>query len=44
MPGTPAGDQFVELVIDTPPADDSTAREFYEQMSKRFRGFKPRDA
>ena len=41
MPGTPAGDQFVEILIQTPPADDSDAEKFYREMKKKF-DFNPR--
>ena len=41
MPGTPAGDQFVEIMIHTAPAEDDSEREFYEQMRDRF-DFNPR--
>jgi len=41
MPGTPPGDQFVEIMIQTPPANDSAARKFYQDMKKRF-DFNPR--
>jgi len=42
LPGTPPGDQMVELVIATPPAPDAEAREFYEQMAQTFKDFDPR--
>jgi curved DNA-binding protein len=42
MPGTPPGDQLVELVIATPPAGDAEGRSFYEEMAKRFKEFDPR--
>jgi curved DNA-binding protein len=42
LPGTPTGDQFVELSIATPPADDVSARSFYEDMAKQFKSFDPR--
>ncbi|MDH3386822.1 MAG: DnaJ domain-containing protein [Gammaproteobacteria bacterium] len=41
MPGTPPGDQFVEIMIQTPPADDAAARKFYQDMKKQF-DFNPR--
>ncbi|MCH8177535.1 MAG: DnaJ domain-containing protein [Proteobacteria bacterium] len=41
MPGREVGDQFVEIMIQTPPADNKTAREFYRDMEKRF-DFNPR--
>jgi len=36
MPGHPAGDQFVELRIVTPPARDERSRKFYRQMAEQF--------
>ncbi len=42
LPGTPPGDQLVELAIATPPAGDPEARSFYEEMAKRFKDFDPR--
>ena len=42
MPGTPAGDQIVEIRIHTPPAESDEAREFYRDMESRFR-FNPRN-
>lgn len=41
MPGTPAGDQYVVLEIQTPPASDEAQRRFYEQMRETF-AFDPR--
>jgi curved DNA-binding protein len=41
MPGREVGDQFVEIMIQTPPADNKTAKEFYRDMEKRF-DFNPR--
>ncbi len=41
MPGTNTGDQFVEIMIQTPPADNSAARQFYQDMKARF-DFNPR--
>jgi len=41
MPGARPGDQFVEIMIHTPPADDAESRRFYEQMQSRF-DFNPR--
>ena len=38
---TGPGDQFVEILIQTPPADDPDAREFYREMKARF-DFNPR--
>lgn len=42
LPGTPPGDQIVTLQIVTPPAKDIGDRSFYEEMGRRFSGFKPR--
>ena len=39
--GARPGDQFVEIMIQTPPADDAASREFYRQMKSRF-NFNPR--
>ena len=41
MPGTPPGDQFVEIMIQTPAADSDSERQFYEDMRARF-NFNPR--
>ncbi|MFT5503257.1 MAG: curved DNA-binding protein [Gammaproteobacteria bacterium] len=41
MPGNPTGDQFVEILIQTPPADNVEAEEFYRDMEKKF-DFNPR--
>ena len=41
MPGPPAGDQFVEIMIQTPPADDKAAKQFYQDMKAQF-DFNPR--
>ena len=41
MPGPDAGDQFVEIMIQTPPANDDKARQFYREMKARF-DFNPR--
>ncbi len=41
LPGTPPGDQYVLLRIETPPADDETAREFYRRMAEAM-PFDPR--
>jgi curved DNA-binding protein len=35
------GDQFVEIMIQTPPADNKQAEQFYEEMEKQF-DFNPR--
>ena len=39
--GAEPGDQYVEVLIQTPPADDADAREFYREMKARF-DFNPR--
>jgi len=41
LPGSPAGDQFVQLKVVLPPADMPKARELYEQMQKEL-DFNPR--
>jgi len=41
MPGPTAGDQFVEIMIQTPPADNKAAKEFYQDMKAQF-DFNPR--
>ncbi len=41
MPGRIAGDQFVNIQVVTPPADNPRAREFYQRMSREFE-FDPR--
>ncbi len=41
MPGRQAGDQFVEIMIQTPPADNKKAEAFYHDMEKQF-DFNPR--
>ncbi len=41
MPGANTGDQFVEIMIQTPPADSSEDKEFYQDMKARF-DFNPR--
>ena len=41
MPGKPPGDQFVEIMIQTPPADNDDARRFYRDMKAQF-DFNPR--
>lgn len=42
LPGEPAGDQIVTLEIMTPPATTPDERAAYEELAKRFPGFKPR--
>ena len=39
--GSGAGDQFVEIMIQTPPADSSAAKQFYQDMKDKF-DFNPR--
>lgn len=41
MPGPKPGDQLVEIMIQTPPADSDEARAFYRDMQDRF-DFDPR--
>jgi curved DNA-binding protein len=41
MSGPPAGDQLVEIMIQTPPADNEQAEQFYAEMEKQF-DFNPR--
>ena len=41
MPGNPAGDQYVELRIVAPPANDEQSRRLYQQMAEHF-AFDPR--
>ena len=41
LPGTPPGDQYVELSIVVPPADTEQAKALYEQM-RREMAFDPR--
>jgi curved DNA-binding protein len=41
MPGPTAGDQFVEIMIQTPPADNKAAKQFYQDMKAQF-DFNPR--
>ncbi len=42
MPGHTPGDQIVELLIRTPPADHAEARKAYEAFQKAFGAFDPR--
>jgi curved DNA-binding protein len=42
LPGTPPGDQYVVLEIQTPPADDDESRRFYQRMAEQFARFAPR--
>jgi len=41
LAGPPAGDQFVEVMIQTPPADSEAAKQFYQDMQAQF-DFNPR--
>ena len=41
LAGPPAGDQFVEIMIQTPPADSDAAKQFYQDMQAQF-DFNPR--
>ena len=41
MPGASSGDQFVEIMIQTPPADNNAAKQFYQDMKAQF-DFNPR--
>ncbi|OBS08362.1 DnaJ C-terminal domain-containing protein [Acidihalobacter prosperus] len=41
LPGRPAGDQYVELRIETPPAETEAQRDFYERMRREL-PFDPR--
>ncbi len=41
LAGPPAGDQFVEIMIQTPPADSEAAKQFYRDMQAQF-DFNPR--
>jgi curved DNA-binding protein len=41
MPGPTVGDQFVEIMIQTPPADGKAAKKFYQDMKAQF-DFNPR--
>jgi curved DNA-binding protein len=41
MPGSTVGDQYVEIMIQTPPADDNAAKKFYQDMKAQF-DFNPR--
>jgi curved DNA-binding protein len=42
LPGTPAGDQYLVLQLQTPPAESEDDRRFYEEMAQRFH-FNPRN-
>lgn len=42
LPAKPIGNQYVTLQIYTPPADNSSAEEFYQRMAETFK-FNPRE-
>lgn len=42
LPGTPEGDLYVELQLQTPAASGEDDRQWYEQMRERFAGYDPR--
>ena len=42
MPGPETGDQLVEVMIQTPPAESAEDKRFYAEMKKRF-DFNPRN-
>lgn len=42
LPAKPTGNQYVTLQIYTPPADDTSAKEFYQRMAETFK-FNPRE-
>ncbi len=42
LPGTPPGDQYVVLRIETPPADTEDDRALYRRMAEHFKTFDPR--
>jgi curved DNA-binding protein len=42
LPGTPPGDQFVTVQIETPPAANDADRAFYAEMGKHFASYDPR--
>jgi curved DNA-binding protein len=41
LPGSPAGDQIVEIRVVTPPVATEEDADFYRAMAERFAGFKP---
>ncbi|WP_293367850.1 DnaJ C-terminal domain-containing protein [Nevskia sp.] len=43
LPGSPAGDQFVTVQIQTPVAETEAQRQLYEQMRALFPDFEPRN-
>jgi curved DNA-binding protein len=42
LPGTPPGDQYVQLKVVLPPATTPEARALYEEMRSKLGGFNPR--
>ena len=42
LPGSPAGDAYVQLKIALPPADSAAARSLYEEMRAKLGSFDPR--
>jgi curved DNA-binding protein len=42
LPGTPPGDQVVELSIRVPRVESEDQREAYEALRKQFEGYDPR--
>ena len=42
LPGSPAGDQLVELSIRAPAAESDAQREAYEALQRQFEGYDPR--
>jgi curved DNA-binding protein len=42
LPGSPPGDEYVQLKIVLPPANSPAARAVYEEMRKQLGGFDPR--
>jgi len=43
LPGTPPGDQYLVLLIETPPASNAAAQDFYQRMAREL-PFNPRKA
>jgi len=42
LPGEPAGDQYITLQVQSPPADTDKDRAAYEAFAKHFKSFNPR--
>ena len=42
LPGSPAGDEYVQLKVVLPPADSPAARALYEDMRAKLGSFDPR--